>query len=115
MCITFLGAQESDYSESDVELNNKEMTEQQEKEVADVTAENEVQDADSGDHETNIGKISFVSCATGSSHPASDVSTNRGMLVRLSHVYSKCWYYHNFLFAENISIYFLFIHKFAIC
>lgn len=57
------------------------MTEQQEKEVADVTAENEVQDADLGDHEPNIGKISSVSCATGSSHPTSDVSTNRGMLA----------------------------------
>lgn len=55
------------------------MTEQQEKEVTDVIAENEIQDADLGDHEPEIGKISLVSCATGSSHPASDVSTNKGI------------------------------------
>ncbi|KDR19135.1 JNK-interacting protein 3 isoform X3 [Zootermopsis nevadensis] len=78
LCIASVpGAQEGDYSESDMEVNNKEMTEQQEKEVSCVSAENEVEDADSGDHEPNIGKISFVSCATGSSHPTSDASTNR--------------------------------------
>lgn len=89
--ITPLGAQESDYSGSDVdyvELNNKEVTEQQEKEKgsesADVIVENEVLDEDVGEQEPNIGKISFVSCATGSSHPKSDTSTNKGnLLLRL--------------------------------
>jgi hypothetical protein len=71
-----------------MELNNKEVTEQQEKEKgsesADVIAENEEQDEDLGDQEPNIGKISFVSCATGSSHPKSDTSTNKGnLLLRL--------------------------------
>jgi hypothetical protein len=87
-CITLLGARESDYAGSDVdylELNNKEVTEQQEKEKgsesADVIAENEVQDEDLGDQEPNIGKISFVSCATGSSHLKCDTSTNQGNLL----------------------------------
>jgi hypothetical protein len=71
-----------------VELNNKEVTEQQEKEKgienADVIVENEVQDEDVSDQEPSIGKISFVSCATGSSNPKSDTSTNKGnLLLRL--------------------------------
>jgi hypothetical protein len=80
-----LGAQESDYAGSDVdcvELNNKEVTEQQEKEKgmegADVIAEDEVKDEDLRDQESNIGKISFVSCATGSSHPTHDSSISKG-------------------------------------
>ncbi|XP_023710608.1 C-Jun-amino-terminal kinase-interacting protein 4 isoform X5 [Cryptotermes secundus] len=85
LCIASVpGAQESDYTRSDVdyvELNNKEVTEQQEKEKgsesANVIAGNEEQDEDLGDQESNIGKISFVSCATGSSHPKSDTSTNK--------------------------------------
>lgn len=73
-----------------VELNNKEVTEQQEKEKGiegeDDITENEVQDEDFGDQEPTIGKITFVSCATGSSYPTSDTSTNKGnVLVRLSY------------------------------
>jgi hypothetical protein len=68
-----------------VELNNKEVTEQQEKEKGieddDVIAENAVQDEDFGDQEATIGKITFVSCATGSSYPAGDTSTNIGNLL----------------------------------
>lgn len=85
LCIASVpGARESDYAPSDVdcvELNNKEVTEQQEKERGieddDVIAENEVQDEDFGDQEPTIGKITFVSCATGSSYPTSDTSTNK--------------------------------------
>lgn len=70
-----------------IELNNKEVTEQQEKEKGlegeDDIDENEVQDEDFGDQESTIGKITFVSCATGSSYPTSDTSTNKGsVLVR---------------------------------
>lgn len=73
-----------------VELNNKEVTEQQEKEKGiegeDDIAENEVQDEDFSDQEPTIGKITFVSCATGSSYPTSDTSTNKGnVLVSLSY------------------------------
>lgn len=73
-----------------VELNNKEVTEQQEKEKGiegeDDIAENELQDEDFGDQEPTIGKITFVSCAAGSSYPTGDTSTNKGnVLVRLSY------------------------------
>jgi hypothetical protein len=92
-CVILLGARESDYAPSDVdfvELNNKEVTEQQEKEKGiegdDVITENEVQDEDFDDQEPTIGKITFVSCATGSSYPTSDTSTNKGnLLVQLSY------------------------------
>lgn len=73
-----------------IELNNKEVTEQQEKEKGiegegDI-AENEVRDEDFGDQEPTIGKITFVSCATGSSYPTSETSTNKGdVLLRLSY------------------------------
>ena len=83
-----------------IELNNKEVTEQQEKEKGfeddEVIAEIEVQDEDFGDQEPTIGKITFVSCATGSSYAASDTSTNKGnVLVRWSKV--------NELMVQNLS------------
>lgn len=71
-----------------IELNNKDVTEQQEKEKGiegegDI-AENEVRDEDFGDQEPTIGKITVVSCATGSSYPTSETSTNKGnVLLRL--------------------------------
>ncbi|PSN35217.1 hypothetical protein C0J52_16889 [Blattella germanica] len=86
LCIASVpGARESDYvaSEMDyVEPNNKDVTEQQEKErvleSADSLAETEVLQEEDGEPESDIGKISFVSCATGSNHPTTDTSTNRG-------------------------------------
>ncbi|XP_069688441.1 JNK-interacting protein 3 isoform X4 [Periplaneta americana] len=80
------GARESDYASSDTdytELNNKEVTEQQEKEKektneeTEVIVDGEAQEDDPGEQEGDIGNISFVSCATGSSHPTSDSSTNK--------------------------------------
>jgi len=73
-----------------VELNNKEVTEQQEKEKEiegeDDVDENEVRDDDFSDQEPTIGKITFVSCGAGSSYPTSDTSTNKGnVLIRFSY------------------------------
>ena len=64
-----------------VEPNNKEVTEQQEKEKETESADSAAVTAvlqDEDEQEPNIGKITFVSCATGSNHPVTDSSTNKG-------------------------------------
>ncbi|KAJ9578644.1 hypothetical protein L9F63_005134, partial [Diploptera punctata] len=82
-------ARESDYAVTDmdyVEPNNKEVTEQQEKEKeienADSLTETQVLQDEEGDEEPDIGKITFVSCATGSNHPTED-STNKACWIRI--------------------------------
>ncbi|GLH16726.1 C-Jun-amino-terminal kinase-interacting protein 3 [Gryllus bimaculatus] len=72
LCIASVpGAKESDYLSTDEELNNKIILEQteQEKDVKVDQADNQESEDGDGDNDVNIGKITFVSCATGSEAP----------------------------------------------
>ncbi|XP_066992949.2 C-Jun-amino-terminal kinase-interacting protein 4 isoform X7 [Anabrus simplex] len=72
LCIASVpGAKESDYVVND-DLNNKiilEQTEQDNKQENEEETDNQDMEDGEGDKEPNIGKISFVSCATGSEAP----------------------------------------------
>lgn len=84
LCIASVpGAKESDYVSNEEELNNKIVLEQTEQEKDKKTDNSDNQELEEGDpdNEVNIGKITFVSCATGSEAPDQLPNANRESML----------------------------------